>query len=49
MHGRERIVSVDITHLVRAALAGASVTDGSAGAAPTPEALDHAGSPQDAG
>lgn len=48
MNAPERIVSIDITQMVRAALAGVAVTDESA-AAPTPEALDRSGSALDAG
>lgn len=52
MHGHERIVSIDLTHLVRAALAGTAVTDGGTAAvatATTPEPRDRAGSAPDAG
>ncbi len=51
MHGHERIVSIDLTHLVRAALAGTAVTDGgaAAAAATTPESRENSGSARDAG
>lgn len=43
MNGNERIVSIDLTHLVRAALADTAATDAGAPAASAPEAPDHAG------
>lgn len=43
MNGNERIVSIDLTHLVRAALAGTAATGAGAPAASAPEAPDHAG------
>lgn len=50
MNGNERIISIDLTHLVRAALAGTAATDAGtaatgagAPAASAPEAPDHAG------
>lgn len=52
MHGHERIVSLDLTHLVRAALAGTAVTDGGAATAAmpaTPEPRERASSAPDVG
>lgn len=49
MNGDERIVSIDLTHLVRAALAGTAATDAGAPAASSPEAPDHAGVASSAG
>lgn len=52
MHGHERIVSIDLTHLVRAALAGTAETDEGPAAATmpaTPEPRERAGSAPDAG